>query len=75
MNYLKNFKLFENYSEGQHLVAKRDYLDLFKAGEKYQIYKTENNLGDDMYYLSHNGRNISGWGLKDYEIKLHFDEV
>lgn len=75
MNYLKNFKLFESYNEGQHLKAKRDYLDLFKEGERYQIYKSENNLGDDMYYLSHNGRKISGWGLKDYEIKIHFDEI
>lgn len=54
------------------LIAKRDYLDLFKSGEKYIVYSIENNLGDEMFYVSHNGRKISGWGLKMFEIQINF---
>lgn len=60
---------------GIQLQAKHDVLDLFKEGETYEIYLKENNLGDDMFYLFNvkTGKKISDWGLKSYEINLHFN--
>ena len=26
-----------------------------------------------MYYVSHNGKKISGWGLKPFEIEINFN--
>ena len=57
------------------LVAKRDYLDMFKSGEQYTIYNIEDILGDIMVFVSHNGKNISGWGLKEFEININFDKL
>lgn len=54
------------------LIAKRDYLDLFKSGERYVVYTIENNLGEEMFYVSHNGKPISNWGLKMFEIQINF---
>ena len=39
------------YTSNTELVAKNNYLDLFKQGEKYLIHSSENCLGDEMYYL------------------------
>jgi hypothetical protein len=60
---------------GDQLKAKHDYLDLFQKDETYEIYLKENNLGDDMFYLFeiNSGKKISDWGLKLYEINLHFN--
>jgi hypothetical protein len=74
IGYYESYKVNESYEKGDKLVAKRDYLDLFKSGEEYEVCDIENNLGDMMYYVSHNGRKISGWGLKEFELKLQFDK-
>lgn len=60
------------YKIGNTLIAKNDYLDLFKKGEEYEIVDIEDNLGDEMFYVSHNGKKISGWGLKQFEIDIQF---
>jgi len=61
------------YKIGAILVAKNDYLDLFKKGKEYEIVDIENNLGDEMFYVSYNGKKISGWGLKQFEIDIQFN--
>lgn len=61
------------YKIGDILIAKRDYLDLFKKDEEYEITSLENNLGDDMFYLSKDGYKISGWGLKPFELDIQFE--
>ena len=57
---------------GDILIPNRDYLDLFKKGLEYEIYDIENNFGDDMFYVSLDGKKISDWGLKQFEIDIHF---
>ncbi len=74
IGYYESYKINESYVKGDKFIAKRDYLDLFKSGEEYEIYDIENNLGDTMYYVSHNGKKISGWGLKEFELKIQFDQ-
>lgn len=64
-----------NYDIGNTLIAKRDYLDLFKKLEKYEVVSKENCLGDEMFYVSHGGKKISGWGLKKFEIDINFDRI
>lgn len=60
---------------GDQLKAKHDILDLFQVDKTYEIYLKENNLGDYMFYLFDidTGKKISDWGLKSYEINLHFN--
>lgn len=74
MKYLKKFNE-SNLNIGDKFTAKRDYLDLFKVGEEYELVDSENNLGDDMYYFSHNGRKITAWPLKEFEINIQFDKL
>jgi hypothetical protein len=69
---IKKFEQHSSYNIGDVLIPIKNYLDLFKAGEEYEIVDVENNLGDDMFYVSHNGNKISGWGLKKFEIDIHF---
>lgn len=54
------------------LVAKYDYLDLFKKGEEYEIVDIEDNFGE-MFYVAHKGIKISGWGLKQFELDIQFE--
>ena len=61
-----------NYQINDVLVARRDYLDLFKKDKEYQICDIENNLGDIMFYVSHEGKKISQWGLKSFELDINF---
>lgn len=64
-----------NYSEGDILIAKNDYLDLFKKGKEYKIISNEPNFGEDMYYVEdENGNKITGWGLKSFEISIQFEK-
>lgn len=72
MEHLKTFEQHTSLNIGDILIAKHDYLDLFRSGEEYEIYDIENNLGDEMFYVSHNGKKISGWGLKHFEITINF---
>jgi hypothetical protein len=72
---MKNLKTFEqqtSYNIGDVLIANRDYLDLFKANKEYKIYDIQNNLGDQMSYVENNGKKISGWVLKNFELQIHF---
>jgi len=71
---MKHLKRFEqhSYNIGDTLIAKRNYLDLFKNGEEYEVVDIENNFGTDMFYVSHNGKKISNWGLKKFEIDINF---
>jgi hypothetical protein len=69
---IKTFEQHSSYNIGDILISRRDYLDLFKGGEEYEIVDIENNFGDDMFYVSHNGKKISGWGLKKFEIDIQF---
>lgn len=61
-----------NYQINDVLVSRRDYLDLFKKDKEYQICDIENNLGDIMFYVSHEGKKISQWGLKSFELDINF---
>ena len=72
MKHINTFEQYSSYNIGDILVARRNYLDLFKGGEEYEIVDMETNLGDEMFYVSHNGKKISGWGLKKFEIDINF---
>lgn len=54
------------------LVAKHDYLDLIKKGEIYEIVKEETIFDEKLFYLSHNGKKINGWGFKSFELDINF---
>lgn len=61
------------YNVGDKFVAKRNYLDIFKKDEEYEVYQKENNLGTDMWYVKDiTGKKISVWGLKEFELKIMF---
>lgn len=64
------------YNKGDKFICNRGYLDLFKNGEEYEIVEIlnfDNTIGgDEMYYLSHNDKKISGWALKEYELDIQF---
>ena len=60
------------YKIGDIIVTQREYLLLFDEGEEYEIVDIENNLGDLMYYVSHNGKRIASWGLKEFELDIQF---
>lgn len=75
LDHVHNYKKFEQhltYNIGDILVARRNYLDLFKRDVEYVIVDIENNLGDEMFYVSHNGKKISEWGLKRFELDINF---
>ena len=67
------------YKEGDKFICNRGYLDLFKIGEEYEIVEILNFDdtigGDDMYYVSHNGKKISDWALKEFELDIQFSLI
>ena len=73
MKLLKFREMNESYNVGDKVIAKHNYLD-FKKGEEYEITSSENCLGDDMFFLSKNGRKVNAdWGLKNFELDIQFD--
>lgn len=81
MKHIKKFNegvIEDHPSIGNRYSCKRDYLDLFVSGMVYEIYQVEDNLGDIMYYLSNlsdANRRITGWGLKEYELGIYFNQI
>lgn len=82
MKYIKKFESMNELNVGDILIAKRDYLDLFKFGEEYEIYDIDDvgaklsfgKESEKMYSVSNNGKKISGWPLKEYEIEINFNK-
>jgi hypothetical protein len=64
----------QKYLIGIILIAQRDYLDLIKKDEEYEIISTE-DFGEGVVQavnLSHKGKKISGWCFKEFELDIHF---
>jgi hypothetical protein len=64
-----------DYKINDEVVAKKDYLDLFKKGEKYQVCELFDALGETMCYLSKDGKKISAWPLKEFELDIIFIKI
>ena len=79
MKHIKKFNegIIDNHPDiGKKYICTKNYIGTFTNGTEYEVYKVENNLGDIMWYLKNlsTGRRISDWGLKSYELNIHFRE-
>ena len=72
----------DKYPIGTKLECLHNYMQdspsspfIFEQGEKYEIVEYVPLFGmnlPDMCYVAHQGRKVSAWGLKEFELDINF---